>query len=277
MKITLDERKPIESYSYLEAGTQSNNGKPIILHKELPIYLGEFEHKKSNVDFLIICSDLQGILEKNGNHKLVGEELPEFLKFLIKIELTTNENPKIGVLICGDLFTSLDKRGADGDVRSVWLKFKEQFEWVVGVAGNHDRFGNKLEEEEFKSTKNIYLLHKVVKEIDNLKIGGISGVIGRKDKTYRVDEKEYLDNLKKLLKKKLDFVILHETPDFPSLGFIGNPKIRAAIEEENTSNICCGHCHWEKTLIEFENKSIVMNVDSKVVILKKNNISILSS
>ena len=44
MKITVDEIEPIEKYSYLEVGTgQSNNGKPIIIHKQLPIYLGEFE------------------------------------------------------------------------------------------------------------------------------------------------------------------------------------------------------------------------------------------
>jgi Icc-related predicted phosphoesterase len=272
MKITLDEIEPIESYSYLEVGAkQSNNGKPIILHKELPIYLGEFENEKSNVDFLIICSDLQGAIEKDGEYKLVGEELPEFLKLLIDIEFTEKENPKIGVLLCGDLFTSLDKRGSSGDVRDVWMKFKDQFRWVVGVAGNHDRFGSDLEKEEFKATENIYLLHKEIKEIDNLRIGGISGIIGRGDKIHRVAEKEYLDNFKKLLKKELDFVILHETPDFPDLEFIGNPKIREVIEKENTSNICCGHCHWRKTLIEFENKSVVINVDSKVVILKKKN------
>jgi len=269
MKITLNEIEPIESFPYLEVGTgQSNSGNPIILHKELPIYLGEFENEKSNLDFLIICSDLQGAIEKDGEYKLIGEELPEYLKFLIEIELTENENPKIGVILCGDLFTNLDKRGSSGDVREVWMKFKNHFNWVVGVAGNHDRFGSNQEKEDFESTENIYLLHKEVKEIDNLKIGGISGIIGRGDKINRVDEKEYLDYLKKLLNKELHFVLLHETPDFPDLEFIGNPKIREVIEKEGKSNICCGHCYWERTLVEFENKSFVMNVDSKVVILK---------
>jgi len=269
MKITLNEIEPIETYSYLEVGAgQSNNGNPIILHKELPIYLGEFESEKSEVEFLIICSDLQGAIEKDDEYKLVGEELPEYLKLLIGIELNEKENPKIGVLLCGDLFTNLDKRGSSGDVREVWMKFKNQFDWVIGVAGNHDRFGTEQEKEEFKSTENIYLLHKEIKEIDNLRIGGISGIIGREDKINRVDEKEYLDQLKKMMKKELDFVLLHETPDFPDLKFIGNPKIREVIEKEGKSNICCGHCHWEKSLIEFQNKSLVMNVDSKVVILK---------
>lgn len=269
MKISLNDINPIESYPYLEVGTkQGNNGKPIILHKELPIYLGEFEKPKSNIDFLIICSDLQGAVEKNGEYKLIGEELPEFLKLLIEIELAETENPKIGVLLCGDLFTNLDKRGSSGDVRGVWKEFNNRFDWVVGVAGNHDRFGKPAELEEFKSTKGIHFLHKEIQEIDNLKIGGISGIIGRGDKTNRVDEKEYLESLKKLLKKDLDFVLLHETPDFPELKFIGNSKIREVIEKGVKSNICCGHCYWDKTLVEFKNESKVMNVDSKVVILK---------
>ena len=269
MKITLDEIEPIESYSYLEVGTgQTSNGKPIILRKEMPIYLGEFDNDKSNLDFLVICSDLQGAIEKDGEYKLIGEELPDFLKLLIEIELTETENPEIGVLLCGDLYTSLGKRGSSGDVREVWKEFKNNFDWVIGVAGNHDRFGTPQEKEEFKSTENIYLLHKEIIEIANLKIGGISGIIGRGDKTNRVDEKEYLKNLKSLLKKELDFLLLHETPDFPKLELIGNPKIREAIQKGGKSNICCGHCHWEKTLIEFENKSTVMNIDSKVVILK---------
>ena len=269
MKITLDEIEPIEKYSYLEVGTgQSNDGNPIVLRQELPIYLGEFENEKPTVDFLIICSDLQGAIEKKGEYKLLGEELPEFLKLLIELELTEKENPKIGVLLCGDLFTSLSKRGASGDVREVWMKFKKQFNWVIGVAGNHDRFGNEQEKEAFKSTENIDLLHKEIKAIDNLKIGGIGGIIGRADKVNRVNEKEYLNQLQHLIKKDLDFILLHETPDFPKLGLIGNPKIRALLEKQGKSNICCGHCYWAKTLIEFDNKSVVMNVDSKVVILK---------
>lgn len=270
MKITINELETLENYPYLEVGTGlSNDGQPVVLHKNLPIFYGEFESDKSDMDFLIICSDLQGVVEKDGGYKLLGEELPEYLKLLIQIEFFKLENPQIGVLLCGDLFTSLDKRGASGDVRAVWKSFEHYFDWVVGVAGNHDRFGNEEGKAAFLSSDNIYLLHKEIQEVGNLSIGGISGIIGRGDKVNRVEEKEYLDSLKKLLNKELDFVLLHETPDYPRLGLIGNSKIRAVIEKERNSNICCGHCHWGKTLILFENKSVVINVDAKVVILKK--------
>jgi len=267
MKIIINEKEPIELYSYLEVGTkQSNSGTPIIVHKNLPIYFGEYEHENSEMDYLIICSDLQGVVEEEGEYILLGEVLPEFLKLLIDIERKEIGQPKIGVFLCGDMYTSMDKRGGSGDVRNVWFKFKEYFDWVVGVAGNHDKFGTKSEELEFKSTDNIFFLHKEIITIGNLNIGGI---IGRNSKLFRVDEKEYLNSLDKLLRKKLDFVLLHETPDFPEKKFIGNPKIREIIERHSGQKICCGHCYWSEVLVEFSNKNFVMNLDSKVVILRK--------
>ncbi|MEO0469271.1 MAG: metallophosphoesterase [Bacteroidota bacterium] len=270
MTISIDERKPIDTHPYLEVGRgQSKHGEPIILHQELPIYLGTFEHEKTGLDFLIICSDLQGVVEEAGAYQLLGEALPEFLKLLIEIELSEGEKPRIGVLLCGDLFTSLDKRGSSGDVRVVWQAFKAQFDWVIGVAGNQDRFGTELEKAAFASNEGISLLHKDIQETDRLRIGGISGIIGRGDKVNRVDEAEYLDTLRYLLKQDLDLILLHETPDHPELGFIGNERIRAVLEKGRKANICCGHCHWDRSLVELDNGSCVINVDSKVVILKK--------
>ena len=49
-------------------------------------------------------------------------------------------------LMCGDYYAipSLDKRGGLGDVEQVWCGFKQISQTVIGVAGNHDRFGGKL-------------------------------------------------------------------------------------------------------------------------------------
>ena len=251
MRLNVNDTIPIEQFPYLEvAGGQLNqNGNPKILHKTLPIYLGKYAQPKAKVDYLIVCSDLQGMVKENEEYRLLGEILPEFLKLLLEIELEVSVDAKIGVLLCGDLFTSLDKRGASGDVRSVWKAFNHHFDWVVGVAGNHDRFGNEEESTAFKGIEHIHLLHQENIEIDGLKIGGISGIIGRSDKPQRVEEKAYLDSLKRLLKQSLDFVLLHETPDFPPNGFIGNEKIRTTIEAGPASRIIAGHCYWEKTLV----------------------------
>lgn len=273
MKITIDDQKPIEYFPYVEVSSESSqSGQPILLQQRLPIFTGEFEKKGSEIDFLIICSDLQGMVDKKERYQLLGEELPAFLKMLLELELNADDNSQVGVLLCGDFFTSLEKRGSSGDVRKVWEKFEDQFKWVIGVAGNHDRFGTAEEKEIFKSKDNISLLHLETKTIDSLKIGGISGIIGRADKINRVEESQYLLQLKKLLKQNLDFILLHETPDYPPFGFIGNEKIRQTIEAGEPATICCGHCYWEKTQVKFENNSQIINVDSKVVILKNKNI-----
>lgn len=268
MKITIDHTNVIESFPYLEVGgkTDSHTGKNEILHRSLPVQYGEAEIRGADIDFLIITSDLQGIAEENGKQFLLGEKLPSFLKTLLEIEFP--ETQKVGVLLCGDLYTSLEKRGTSGDVRTVWQEFNNHFSWVVGVAGNHDSFGNLQDQIDFDSLENTHLLHMNSVRIGGLKIGGISGIIGRSDKPNRTAERDYLSGLNKLLKGDLDLVLIHETPDNPDHQLIGNSKIRQTIEISPKSTICCGHCYWEKTYVEFENQSQVINVDSKVLLLK---------
>ena len=260
---------PLESYAYLEvSGQQSKDGESIIKYKDLPIFEGQIHDSKASIDLLIICSDLQGMVKNNDDYLLLGEVIPSFLKTLIGIEYEEKGFEKIGVLLCGDFFTSLEKRGTSGDVRKVWNSFKKEFDWVVGVAGNHDSFGTMNEKEEFLKAEGIHLLHNEILEKDHLRIGGISGIIGRKDKLNRMEEKEYLNALSRMLKKDIDVILLHETPDFPQKGFIGNSKIRETIEKAPTAFICAGHCHWSSSLVEFENNSQTLNIDSKVILLK---------
>lgn len=267
MKITIDNTAIIEYFPYLEVGgkTDPRTGKNEIINKRLPIHYGEVEMVDTEIDCLIITSDLQGIVEENGEHYLLGERLPSFLKTLLEIEFP--ETKKTGVLLCGDLYTSLEKRGMSGDVRGVWKAFNNLFDWVVGVAGNHDSFGTREEQSEFASNKNMHLLHMSSITLNGLKIGGIGGIIGRSDKPNRTEEKDYLKSLSKLLKRDLDLILIHETPDSPQNQFIGNSKIRETIESNPKSTICCGHCHWDKTFVEFQNQSQVINVDSKVLLL----------
>lgn len=267
-KVTLKDT-PIESYPYLEvSGQHSKDGKAIIQHKELPVFEGQFFNPKATIDLLIICSDLQGMVKKNDDYSLLGETVPSFLKTLIGIEYEEKEINKIGVLLCGDLYTSLEKRGASGDVRKVWKSFKNEFNWVIGVAGNHDTFGTTEERVEFLKAEDIHLLHNEILEQDLMQIGGIGGIIGRSDKINRMGESEYLNALRRMLKKDLDIILLHETPDFPQNECIGNSKIRETIEKAPASFICAGHCHWSSSLVELQNKSQVLNVDSKVILLE---------
>lgn len=271
MKINIDDSKVIEVFPYLEVGSKlkANTEEPEVLHKNLPIFLGDITVSNTDLDFLIVTSDLQGIAEANGNQYLLGELLPSFLRTLIDIEFF--ENAKVGVLLCGDLYTSLEKRGASGDVRSVWNQFNDSFEWVAGVAGNHDSFGSDKEKTQFESTEGIHFLHNSTVLLNGIKLGGLGGIIGRSDKLNRLDESDYLEKLSKLTKKELDVILLHETPDFPSLNQIGNARIREVLESGSESTVCCGHCHWEKTSVLLNNNAQVLNVDAKVLLLKIQN------
>lgn len=216
MQITLDQNKTFEIYPYLEVGSRTigQNDSPNIFHKTLPIYSAEYKNSNTDVELLIIASDLQGVTEEQGKQHLIGEKLPSFLKTLIEIEL--EDCKKIGVLLCGNLYTSLEKRGSSGDVRNIWKEFNNHFEWVIGVAGNQDTFGSETEKEEFRLESNIHLLHNKTIEIDGLS---------------------------KLTKKELDFILIHETPDFPRNNEIGNSKIREHIEKlkptKRTLNLNC--------------------------------------
>lgn len=267
MKILL-EKNILETYPYLEVGTQiSKDGTPIVVHKNISIQEGIYQTTKEvDVDLIIVTSDLQGIAKENNEQFLLGEKLPSFLNTLIKLEFPARK--RIGVFLCGDLYTSLDKRGISGDVRKVWHEFNAHFDWVVGVAGNHDIFGSLEEQEHFKQTEGIHLLHGNTIQLDGLKIGGISGIIGKSGKTNRVEESMYLKYLKQLANKNTDFILLHETPHYPPLNEIGNEAIYDCIKGIADSRFCCGHCYWENPLADLDNNTQVLNVDSRVVLLK---------
>lgn len=271
LQIHLDkEIMPVDFFSYTEVGTGlSSSGKPCLVDKQLPIYVGEFEGGAADLDVLVLCSDLQGLVQEKETWDLLGTVLPSFLQLWLAVELDLEETAQIGALLCGDFYTNLDKRGASGDIRVVWKAFGAAFDWVAGVAGNHDRFGTIEEEAAFKSTKNIHLLEAESVELAGLNIGGLSGIIGRADKPQRLEEATYLKHLKKLLRQDLDLLLLHESPDYPPLNLQGKASIREVIEQSPAARIASGHCHWTQLAVVLEGGTQVLNLDAKVLVLKR--------
>lgn len=262
MKIQNLNEQPIEKLNYK---TVEPGGK--VINSELPILAGEITDLPENLDGILVASDLQGIVVRGNNEILLGEILAEILPIIIEIELGIKAE-KTGVVLCGDLFASLDKRGGLGDVRKVWDTFRNSFKWVAGIAGNHDSFGNKVRFEEFKKTEGIYYFDKEFKEIEGVKIAGISGIIGKPGRVNRRSEEDYLEILKNLLKKNPDILLLHQTPNNYVEGLGGDENITKIIENSNQTLVFCGHYHWNRPILEFSNKTQVLNVDSRVVILK---------
>jgi 3',5'-cyclic-AMP phosphodiesterase len=269
MRIIKIQDTPIENYPYLivPTGGRDKDGNRVIESVNLPILLGQIEGLSTDISAIIATSDLQGTVKEGEKEYLLGEKLPEFLALFMDIEFPNVDRNKIGIILCGDLYANLEKRGGRGDVKEVWRAFKKHFKWVVGVAGNHDDFGNSKEFEQFKLEKGIHYLHEQIKEVDKMKFGGISGIIGRTDKPQRVEEKEYLASLKKLLLKQPSLILLHQAPSAPLENCQGSDEIRQIVEQSPPNLIFCGHCHWEKPLVTLENEAQVLNLDARVVIL----------
>lgn len=272
MRVIEIDNIPIDTFTYKIVSSRDDcnyDGSRKISEKQLPILKGKVEISTKDIDALIIASDLQGNIDNGENSSLLGEQIAEYLKLLIELEF--NILPQnVGIILAGDLYATLDKRGGYGDVRQVYLNFRDNFKWVIGVNGNHDKIGeNKVDEQQFKKVDKIYILHKQTKKIGNFTISGISGIIGNSLKPNRVEENEFLTSLKKLLVDKPDFIILHESPDYPDDKFEGNEKIRQIIESSPKNLIICGHRFWKEPLRELRNGSQILNVNERVIILLK--------
>lgn len=178
----------------------------------------------------------------------------------------------MGVLLAGDLFArpQLDRRGGTGDVRDVWRAFAKNCKWIVGVAGNHDCFGEKPSLPDFKNfcqEPRIHFLDGEVVELDGLRIGGLSGIIGPPRKPFRRTEECYVDELTRLAAKAPDIVVLHDGPDIPIANLRGSPSIRIALEQTRPFLVIRGHAHWDNPLIRLANGGQVLNVDARLVML----------
>lgn len=271
MKISLPQTS-FESFPYLTVppGGRDEHGNKRLMTKRLPIHLGEIHGLSTDLDCLIIASDLQGNVEEDGQYRLLGEALPEFLKLLFEVELPDINREKTGVLLCGDLFALPEKRGGHGDAKPVWRAFNEHFAWVAGVAGNHDDLGTKAEIEAFQREEGIFYLDHHVKKVGDLKIGGLSGVIGQSVRPNRLAESTYLSHLKKLLLKQPDILLVHQGPLHPQSPREreGSDAIRVLLESSPPNTICCGHDHWAQPHVLYANGSQVLNADARCFVLK---------
>ena len=69
---------------------------------------------------------------------------------------------------------NLLKRGTSGNPINVWKEFSEIFKWTIGVAGNHDDFGDRIDE--LNQLTNVKLLLNETISVDKLTISGLSGI-----------------------------------------------------------------------------------------------------
>jgi 3',5'-cyclic-AMP phosphodiesterase len=248
MKI-IEVREPSSTLTYHCAAPKGQTRE-----RSLPYHEVIVDHLPDGMDTLIVTADLQG-REKKAPHRLLGEVVAEELREEI-------DPTRSGVLLAGDLYANegADKLGSSGEVGSVWKAFAKHYRWTVGVLGNHDRLKDSVE--------NTALLDGQILEKDGLRIGGISGIIGKASRLLRRDLESYLELLEEILSSNPDVVVLHESPanDLPERR--GNPHIAALLARSNPVLVTCGHCYWPSPLIELKNGTQILNVDSRLCLLR---------
>lgn len=272
MKITRLNSYPTESVSYLNSMPRSRRpvaGMQGVERNFLPITIGYAEGLPTDLQGLIIASDLQGKVKNPQTRelKLLGEVLPEILSLVIEVELELNPL-KFGVVLAGDMFALLEKRGGLGDVIPVWEAFRGEFKWVAGVAGNHDSFGEEPEDlVRFRQRANMHLLEGRVTKLDGLHLGGVSGIIGPTHKPNRLSPDDFIDQLLKVQAQSPQLIVLHEGPDVPDAGESGNSLVRECLEMGEPGLVVCGHRHWDEPLQTLKNGVQVLNSDARCFVL----------
>ena len=96
MTIQIESEITHHYFQYIEVSSRRDtNGYAIHEYKLLPILQGTFEHPKTSIDFLILCSDLQGLVKKEEEFHLMGEHLPSYLKSFISDQYPDSPSPKL--------------------------------------------------------------------------------------------------------------------------------------------------------------------------------------
>ncbi len=264
------EMEPWDRIQYLDAGRGG-----VAVERHLSVLRGVVNALPPGVETLVVASDLQGREPPRpgaeGSLRLLGCQVAETLAGWCG-DGRLPPADRVGVILCGDLYAhpELAKRGTHGDVREVWRAIADRFRWVAGVAGNHDVFGEHAHRSERRPLLGVpraHFLDGETVDLDGLRIGGVSGVIGKPTRLFRMTESDYLAAVERVLDSGVDILALHDGPDFPSLGLLGIPAVREILERRPPVLVVRGHCYWSQPLITLKGGTQVLNADCRVVLL----------
>lgn len=264
MQIIELQEKPIHRIQFLNAAKRGG-----VESQVLSITKARVDSLPNSLEAILVTGDLQGVVKvwQMGATRLLGEALADEYITLAQEGLVPNP-ANTGVLLAGNFYSAPDgsKRGASGDMRSVWQAFANHFRWVAGVQGNHDDFGTRQERQEFEDDSRVHLIDFDVVKLEGLSVGGVGGVMGDPTKLGRKDESEYLTGLESVLKSKPDVVVLHQGPTGHELQR-GSSLVTETVLKNPVPLVVCGHVHWDEALATLGNKTQVLNVDMRAIVL----------
>ncbi len=270
MRIIEFEKEPVCEFRYLNAG----KGAGGFYEDRIPVQVAKVDRLPDGLGAIVATADLQGRerFEDNstgGPIRLLGEVLPRRIVSEVLPGLGLSASDQIGALLAGDFYTvpALDKRGGTGDVTSVWHAFADAFDWVAGVPGNHDTFGDPPQRRPRFSGR-VHFLDGDVTQVGGLRVAGIGGIIGNSARHNRRSEDDYLETLARILARRPDVLLMHEGPDGVHASQRGMSRIRDLLIESGTRLVIRGHAHWDDPFAEFSSGTQVVNVDARVVVLR---------
>lgn len=219
----------------------------------------------------------------------IHQHTPDVVRRLVD----TFDLSKFVVLTAGDM-AGKGIFGSDGDPTESYEmlnKFAREFYFVQG---NHDLPHPEKEHRELINHDNSKCAfkngeHKISFLVG--KIGGVNGIISNKKHPYKSSKAEYCNNLKRCLKRRLNVLMIHDTPKLPLThtftekegpeepkvhssvsegNYIGNEDIFKLIDQYKPRICIYGHCH-HPTVYNQVGKVNYLNVDSRILVVLRDS------
>ena len=250
----------VETKAFHEVNYRTSGRNGHIRTVTLPFHRVYVDKLPGDCTSLCAMADLQG-REVSTSNRLVGEYVAEELSVLVE----RGHLPAIDlILLTGDFFDypDLKKLGGTGDVTSVYIKFSELFDSVVGVYGNHDEI------EESMLPENCTVLDIQSLDISGVRVGGVSGIVGNPKRHMRKQQGEFVKAVEKVLKQKIDLLIAHQGPSGEEEEERGDFLLRESLATGGETLYIFGHCHW-KTFHRTLGQNHLLNVDNRVLVISE--------
>ncbi|MBO6849723.1 MAG: metallophosphoesterase [Marinobacter sp.] len=234
----------------------------IPLRNNLPFYCAYASGLPGDVKAVVFTSDLQG-REDGGQNRLLGAPLAEALMELSRQGIIPMP---YAVFLCGDLYDYPDcrKRGGTGSVDEVFQAFSEITPEVVGVLGNHDQM------ESIDATPgNTFLLDgDVVTVLKDLRVGGVSGIVGNPHRNQRRTTEDFVVTLESVTDQAPDILLLHQGPTDPERAYRrGDPDVALSLITGFQGLTVFGHTRWDWPWLIPLGDGQALNVDGRVVVV----------
>lgn len=223
----------------------------------LPILVCRYRSHLDAKPTFLATADLQG-REAGPANRLLGEFLADEIMAMQRL----GELPALDLcLLCGDFYDypDLHKMGGTGDVTTAFNALSQVATQTVAVLGNHD----EITPHGLKST--IDVLDGTVAWYGELRIGGVSGIIGNPRRNQRKTDAEFFTALRSCSRSSADIVLLHQGPEGPTASHAGLDLINRELSTRNDLLVICGHNHWPEPF-HIEGRNLFCNVDARAIV-----------